>query len=150
MPKEELLVKGLTARFEDVMVSLLLPLFFAYTGLRMSVGLLDTWELWLLCLAVLGVAVAGKFGGSALAAGLSGVPWREASIIGVLMNTRGLVELIVLNVGLDLGVISPTLFTMMVIMALVTTLMTTPLLVWLNPANQRVRDRRSVVAETSG
>jgi K+:H+ antiporter len=142
MPKEELLVAGLLEKFEDLMVSLLLPLFFAYTGLRMSVGLLRTGNLWLLCLAVLGIAVVGKFGGCALAARLTGVPWREASVIGALMNTRGLVELIILNVGLDLKVISPTLFTMMVLMALVTTLMTTPLIDQLYPANRKDRIAR--------
>ena len=136
MPKEDLLQKGLQEKFEDVMLSLLLPLFFAYTGLRMSVSLLGNGEMWLLCLFVLAVAIAGKLGGAALAAGLSGMPWREAWIVGVLMNTRGLVELIILNVGLDLGVISPTLFTMMVLMALTTTLMTTPLLGWLYPARR--------------
>ena len=136
MPKEDLLDKGLQEKFEDVMLSLLLPLFFAYTGLRMSVSLLGNGEMWLLCLFVLAVAIAGKLGGAALAAGLSGMPWREAWIVGVLMNTRGLVELIILNVGLDLGVISPTLFTMMVLMALTTTLMTTPLLGWLYPARR--------------
>lgn len=133
MPKEEALTAGLLQRFEDLMVSLLVPLFFAYTGLRMSVGLLDSGSLWMLFLAVLATAILGKFGGSALASRLSGVSWRDASILGTLMNTRGLVELIILNIGLDLGVISPTLFTMMVLMALVTTFMTTPLLEWLYP-----------------
>jgi Kef-type K+ transport system membrane component KefB len=139
MPREISLLSELQKRFEDVLECLLLPLFFAYTGLRMSIGLLQSWELWLLCLAVLATAVAGKFGGSTLAAGLSGVSWREASVIGALMNTRGLVELIVLNVGLDLKVISPTLFTMMVLMTLITTLMTTPFLEWLYPATRKMQ-----------
>ena len=133
MPKEEALVSGLLQRFEDVMVALLVPLFFAYTGLRMSVGLLDSGALWGVFALVLVTAIVGKFGGSAVAARLSGVSWRSASVLGTLMNTRGLVELIILNIGLDLGVISPTLFTMMVLMALVTTFMTTPLLEWLYP-----------------
>jgi Kef-type K+ transport system membrane component KefB len=141
------LVTGLRDKFEDVMLSLLLPLFFAYTGLRMNVGLLGSREAWLLCLSVLIVAIAGKLGGAALAAGLSGMPWHEAWAVGILMNTRGLVELIILNVGLDLGVISPVLFTMLVLMALATTVMTTPLLDWLGPT---ARERSQIpVAETT-
>jgi Kef-type K+ transport system membrane component KefB len=107
---------------------LLLPLFFASSGLRTEIGLLDGARNWLLCLAVVGVAVAGKFGGSAIAARWSGLAWRDALSIGALMNTRGLMELIVLNVGYDLGVLSPTMYTMMVVMALVTTCMTGPML----------------------
>ena len=83
---------------------------------------------WLLCAAIIAVACAGKFGGTVTAARLFGIPWRDAVALGVLMNTRGLVELIVLNIGLDLGVISPALFTMLVVMALVTTFMTSPLM----------------------
>jgi Kef-type K+ transport system membrane component KefB len=84
------------------------------------------------------VACVGKFGGTAIAARLSGLPWRDASALGILMNTRGLVELIVLNVGLDLGVISPTLFAMLVVMALVTTLMTSPILAVLMRSERRL------------
>ncbi|HKB08685.1 MAG TPA: cation:proton antiporter [Candidatus Polarisedimenticolia bacterium] len=109
-------------------VFLLLPLFFAQTGLRTSVRLLDGWSMWLLCLLIVLVAVAGKFGGATLAARLTGLSWREAAALGVLLNTRGLMELVILHVGLDVGLITPTLFAMMVIMALVTTLMTTPIL----------------------
>jgi nucleotide-binding universal stress UspA family protein len=86
-----------------------------------------------MCALIIGVACLGKFGGSTIAARLTGLGWREAAALGILMNTRGLMELIVLNIGLDLGVLSPTLFTMMVIMALVTTFMTTPLLQWVYP-----------------
>ena len=112
-------------------VALLLPLFFAETGLRTSVRLLDGWSLWGLCLLIVLVAVAGKFGGATLAARLTGMSWRESAALGVLMNTRGLMELVILHVGLDVRVITPTLFAMMVIMALVTTFMTTPILGWL-------------------
>jgi Kef-type K+ transport system membrane component KefB len=84
--------------------------------------------LWALALVVLGAVVVGKLGGSALAARVGGVPWREAAALGVLMNTRGLMELVILNVGLDLGVLSPALFAIFVLMALLTTLMTSPLL----------------------
>jgi Kef-type K+ transport system membrane component KefB len=86
------------------------------------------------------VAVGGKWGGSALAAGLTGMSWREAGAVGVLMNTRGLMELVILNVGLDIGVISPALFAMMVIMALATTFMTSPLLAWVYPSRIAASD----------
>ncbi len=86
------------------------------------------WQEWATCAAIIAVATAGKFGGTLVAARFTGLDWRYATGLGILMNTRGLMELIVLNVGLDLGVISPTLFTMMVLMALVTTMATTPIL----------------------
>lgn len=108
--------------------TVLLPLFFAFTGLRTSVRLLNGSALWFYCFLIILVAVLGKLVGSAVSARSMGMEWRAALSVGILMNTRGLVELVILNVGLDLGVISPTLFSMMVIMALVTTLMTTPLL----------------------
>lgn len=134
MPREEGLVKAIKDRLEDVTVVLLLPLFFAFTGLRASVSLLHDAEGWGLCALVIAVAVAGKFCGAAFAARLGGMPWREASAIGVLMNTRGLVELVVLNVGLDIGVLTPRTFTMMVLMALATTMMTAPLLARILPS----------------
>jgi Kef-type K+ transport system membrane component KefB len=110
-------------------VSLLfLPVFFAFSGIRTEVGLISGAANWGLCAAIVAVACTGKFGGSVAAARLTGIGWRDAAALGVLMNTRGLVELVVLNIGLDLGVISPTLFTMLVIMALVTTFMTSPML----------------------
>ena len=110
------------------MLVLLLPAFFAYTGMRTEIGLVSGWEQWLICGLIILVASLGKFGGTLAAARLAGLDWRTSSSLGILMNTRGLMELIVLNIGLDLGVISPTLFAMMVLMALVTTLATTPLL----------------------
>jgi len=114
-------------------VVLLLPLYFAFTGLRMSVRLLNDSEMPLYMVLILLVAISGKFGGAAITARLSGLPWREASAIGILMNTRGLVELVALNIGLDLGILSPALFTLMVVMAVVTTFMTTPVLNWIYP-----------------
>jgi Kef-type K+ transport system membrane component KefB len=111
-----------------IVTILFLPAFFAVTGLRTEIGLLDSWHDWGICLAIITLATAGKFGGTYLAGRLTGMPKALAARLGILMNTRGLMELVVLNVGLDLGVISPRLFTMMVIMALVTTAMTTPLL----------------------
>jgi Kef-type K+ transport system membrane component KefB len=111
-----------------VVLRLLLPLFFAISGLHTRIGSLNSPRLWLAALLVLLVAVIGKFSGTWLMARLSGVPQREAQALGWLMNTRGLTELVVLNVGLDLGVLSEELFTMGVLMALVTTAMTGPLL----------------------
>lgn len=134
MPKDTSFVKALTRRLEDVTVVLFLPLYFAFTGLRTSIGLISGADLWLYCALIILVAILGKFGGSTLAARATGMPWREASAVGVLMNTRGLVELVILNVGLDIGVLSPTLFAMMVLMALVTTFMTSPLLELIYPA----------------
>lgn len=107
---------------------LFLPLFFVYSGLRTQIGLINTPWLWLLCLLVLVVACVGKIGGGTLCVRVLGDSWKEALNIGVLMNTRGLVELIVLNIGLDLHVLSPLLFTILIIMALVTTMMASPLL----------------------
>lgn len=136
-PKAEGFVRAILERFEDVMVVLLLPLFFAFTGLRTEITLISGSAEWLACALIIAVAVAGKVGGSALAARSMSVPWREAAVIGVLLNTRGLMELVILNVGLDIGVISRELFAMMVVMALATTFMTTPLLAWLAPATVR-------------
>jgi Kef-type K+ transport system membrane component KefB len=121
----------LRARLETFSAVFLLPLFLVFTGLRTQVGLLDDPLSWALCGGLVLVAIAGKFGGSMLAARWAGMPWREATALGVLMNTRGLIELIVLNIGYDLGILSPRIFTMMVLMALVTTFMTGPLLTWL-------------------
>jgi Kef-type K+ transport system membrane component KefB/nucleotide-binding universal stress UspA family protein len=128
MPKNAGLVRELAVKTEDFVLIVLLPVFFAYSGLRTQIGLLNRPELWALCFAVLAVAIIGKYVGTYVAARVSGIDNREASALGWLMNTRGLTELIVLNIGLSLGVISPLLFTMLVIMALVTTFMTSPLL----------------------
>jgi Kef-type K+ transport system membrane component KefB len=139
MPKEPGLVHGLREKLEDLTVVFLLPLFFAFTGLRTSIGLVGDAEMWTHTALIMLVAVTGKFGGSALAARATGLDWREAGAVGILMNTRGLMELVILNIGLELGVISPAVFTMMVMMALVTTFMTTPLLELIYPA-RRIRE----------
>jgi Kef-type K+ transport system membrane component KefB/nucleotide-binding universal stress UspA family protein len=133
MPKNAGLVKELAVKTEDFVLIFLLPVFFAYSGLKTEIGLLNSPELWLLCLSVLAVAIAGKYIGTYVAARVCGINNRDASALGWLMNTRGLTELIVLNIGLKLGVISPLLFTMLVIMALVTTFITSPLLEWIYP-----------------
>jgi Kef-type K+ transport system membrane component KefB len=123
-----ILTRTLMERLEALVVVILLPLFFAYSGLRTQIGLLASASDWIACAAIIMAACVGKFGGTTVAARATGSDWREATALGVLMNTRGLMELIVLNIGLDLGVLSPRLFTMMVLMALGTTFMTTPLL----------------------
>jgi Kef-type K+ transport system membrane component KefB len=125
------IARELPKRLEDLVAIVLLPAFFALTGMRTEIGLIRGLEDWLWCAAIIVVATLGKFGGSALMARSTGMTWRDASALGILMNTRGLMELIVLNIGLDLGVISPRLFAMMVIMALVTTIGTTPVLAFL-------------------
>jgi Kef-type K+ transport system membrane component KefB len=118
----------ISQHIEPFSSSILLPLFFAYTGLRTQIGLLNDWQSWLYCGIIIAVATVGKLGGSAIAARLTGLGWRDSFSLGALMNTRGLMELVVLNIGFDLGILSPHIFAMMVIMALVTTLMTGPLL----------------------
>jgi len=128
MPHDSSLATDLKARLEDLVVVFLLPAFFAYTGMRTQMGLVGDAESWAWCLIIILTASLGKFGGSFLAARASGFGLRDAASLGILMNTRGLVELIVLNVGLDLRVISPRLFAMLVVMAVVTTLSTTPIL----------------------
>lgn len=128
MPRAHGFPQIVAGRLSDLLVILLLPLFFAYTGLRTHFDLIAAGDGWMITIAVLVVAVAGKVGGTAFAARLSGQSWRDASGLGVLMNTRGLMELVVLHMGLDLGVITPALFAMMVVMALVTTVMTSPAL----------------------
>jgi Kef-type K+ transport system membrane component KefB len=122
------IARALHQSLEHVVVLLLLPAFFAFAGLRTDIGLVSGWYHWAVTGVIVLVATAGKFGGTFLAARMSGVDVRQSAALGVLMNTRGLMELIVLNVGLELGVISPTLFTMFVLMALVTTIATTPIL----------------------
>jgi Kef-type K+ transport system membrane component KefB len=123
---------------EDLVIVLLLPAFFAYTGLRTQIGLVSGAQEWIICLVIIAVACLGKFGGSTVAGRLTGLDWREASALGILMNTRGLMELIVLNIGLDLKVISPTMFAMLVIMAVVTTMMTSPILSWLTRGQEMI------------
>lgn len=128
MPDNTRFRNAIIGKVEDFAVIILLPLFFVFTGLRTQLGLLDDPYQWKITAIIIGVAVVGKFLGSALAAKFVGQNWRDSLTIGALMNTRGLMELIVLNIGYDLGVLSAEIFTMMVIMALVTTFMTGPAL----------------------
>jgi Kef-type K+ transport system membrane component KefB len=133
IPHDSPVARAFVAKLEDPVTVLLLPAFFAFTGLRTQVGLVSGPEQWLMCGLIILVATVGKFGGTLAAARFTGLGWRESAGLGILMNTRGLMELIVLNIGLDLGVISPTLFAMMVLMALITTIATTPILHLLVP-----------------
>ncbi len=117
-----------TDKIEDISSVLLLPLFFVFTGLRTQIGLLNEPGMWMICGGIVFLAVFGKSMGSALAAKYVGNSWKDSLMIGALMNTRGLMELVVLNIGLDLGILTPEVFAMMVVMALTTTFMTSPLL----------------------
>jgi Kef-type K+ transport system membrane component KefB len=128
IPHDSQLARDTTRKLEDLVVVVLLPAFFAFTGMRTRLSLLDSAADIGLCALIVLVACVGKIGGTVVAGRLTGLGLREATALGVLMNTRGLMELIVLNVGLDLGVISPRLFAMLVVMAVVTTLATAPLL----------------------
>jgi Kef-type K+ transport system membrane component KefB len=145
IPPTSAIARDLTEKLEDFVVVFLLPAFFAFTGLRTQIGLVSGKEQWIFCAIILLIASLGKFGGSAIAARLSGLSWRESSVLGVLMNTRGLMELIVLNIGLELQVISPTLFAMLVLMALATTFATTPILHFVMP--RRYLEKEAVAIE---
>lgn len=158
MPRHESLKRALSEKVEPAVVSLLLPIFFGLSGLRTSISLVSGAEMWFYFVLIMLVAVSGKLGGSMLTARLTGMSWREAGAIGVLMNTRGLMELIVLNIGLELGLISTTVFSMMVLMAVITTLMASPLLALIYPARlfeeeaagaRRVRRAGPLAAPTS-
>lgn len=120
--------EAILARLRDFVSVFFLPIFFTYTGLRTDIGSMQGWMLWGMCGLVLMAAVTGKFGGCTLAAKANGLPWRESAMIGVMMNTRALMELIVINIGYDLGVIPRTVFFMLVFMAVATTYITTPVL----------------------
>jgi Kef-type K+ transport system membrane component KefB len=145
IPHDSPLAEQLGKHIENVVVVLFLPAFFAFTGMRTQIGLVSGWQDWLVCCLIILVATVGKFGGVLAAARLTGQSWRDSAALGVLMNTRGLMELIVLNVGLDLGIITPRLFAMMVVMALVTTIATTPVLVWIRGRESEIGGQGSEV-----
>ena len=144
MPHQPAVQKTVRDDLSPVVTTVLLPIFFVSVGLSTRIGLLDTWYLWGIAAAVIAVAIVGKLVGSTLAARIVGETWRDATTIGVLMNTRGLTELIILTVGLQLKVLTPTMFTIMVIMALVTTVMTAPGLALLG---YKVRDVRRLTVD---
>jgi Kef-type K+ transport system membrane component KefB len=137
IPHDSSLARALVDRLNDVVIILLLPAFFAFTGMRTRIDLVSGLTAWLICALVVLVATAGKFAGTVAAARLTGMDWRDAAGLGILMNTRGLMALIVLDLGLNIGVISPTLFAMMVVMAVATTMATTPILDLVRPARVR-------------
>ncbi|MGZ7041238.1 MAG: cation:proton antiporter domain-containing protein [Thermoanaerobaculia bacterium] len=128
IPHDSMLARDLNYKLSDLVVVLLLPAFFALTGMRTQIGLVQGASQWMLCGVIVATACIGKFGGSFVAARITGLGTRDSAALGVLMNTRGLMELIVLNLGLDLHILTPTLFAMLVIMAVVTTLATAPAL----------------------
>ena len=128
IPHNDTLKQALSSKLEDVSVLLLLPIFFALTGLRLHVSLLDTRDMVFVCVGIVLVATIGKFIGSALPARLLGMNWKDSICIGIFMNTRGLMELVVLNIGYELGILSPALFAILTIMAIITTIITSPLL----------------------
>jgi Kef-type K+ transport system membrane component KefB len=137
---------AMTRRMSDFVTVFFLPIFFAYTGLRTDIGSIGSASMLSVALAIFATAIAGKFGGCTLAAKLGGLNWRQSACIGVLMNTRGLMELIVINIGYELGVVPKPLFCMLVMMALLTTIMTTPLMLWLG---RREPELRPLLAESN-
>jgi len=143
MPSHGEFRNALRVRLEHFSSVFLLPLFFAFTGLRTQIGLLQDTGGWLVCLALIALATLGKLGGSMVGARMTGINWVDSFALGTLMNTRGLVELIALNIGYDLGILSPRIFTMLVLMALVTTIMTGPLL----SLSERIRFRHALRAQ---
>jgi len=145
IPHHSRIALELRARIADVVGVLLLPAFFASTGMRTEITLVSGGHEWLLCGLIIVVATVGKFGGTLAAARVVGMSWRESAALGTLMNTRGLMELVVLTIGLDLGVISPTLFAMMVLMALATTLATSPVLAMLTRSGDGALHRMPMV-----
>lgn len=148
MPRDRRFRAFLSARLEEFSSVFLLPLFFAFTGLRTRIGLLDDARSWLICGLVILVATLGKLGGSMAAARMTGSAWADAFALGALMNTRGLMELIALNVGYELGILSPRIFAIMVLMAIVTTFATGPLL-WLADRWRGAEPQRTATASVS-
>jgi Kef-type K+ transport system membrane component KefB len=138
LPKGSDLVSEVSAKLESVTTVILLPIFFAFTGLRTNFGLIYGTDLWIYFGLILLVAVVGMWGGTTLAARCTGMSWAESTTIGILMNTRGLMEIVILTIGRDMGVISSTMFAMMLLMTLATTCMTTPLLRWCRPDQVRL------------
>jgi Kef-type K+ transport system membrane component KefB len=142
-PRSNVNLEAVAGKIEPIVMAVLIPLFFSYTGLRTNIGALGG-NLWLYVLAIIAVATVGKAGGAFAGAKIMGFDTRHSLSLGCLLNTRGLVELVVLNVGLDLGILSPTLFSMMVAMAVATTMMTTPLLKLVLPEEYALTKRRDL------
>ena len=147
MPRRAEIQQDIHQKLEHATLAFLLPVFFVVVGLATRIDLLNTPYLWAVTLLVIATAIVGKFGGATIAARIMGESWQDAGAIGVLMNTRGLTELVILSVGLELGVISTTIFTMMVLMALTTTLMATPILSLISPIYHRGMTAEEVEAK---
>jgi Kef-type K+ transport system membrane component KefB/nucleotide-binding universal stress UspA family protein len=147
IPHDTKYARVMTERLEDFTVAFLLPIFFAYAGLKTQVGLIGAPGIWSMTLLIIGVAVAGKFIGTSVVARFMRFSWRESGAMGVLMNTRGLVEIVIITIGLELGIINQTVFTMMFVMAVVTTAMTSPLLAVIYP--RRFTDPQPIDASTA-
>jgi Kef-type K+ transport system membrane component KefB len=141
------LADELQSRLQLVTTGLLLPIFFAYSGLSTQIALVNSPKLWIFCVTIIVIAIVGKGVATTLGSRLSGFPWRESAAIGALMNARGMIELIVLNIGLEAQVITPTLFTMLVLMALITTVMASPLYQWLHSRRDDKGHAKSVLEE---
>jgi len=137
IPANQSFRRVLAEKIEDFSLVFLLPLFFVFTGLRTQIGSLNNPNLWVVCIIIIAVAIIGKFLGSAFAARFVGQSWRDSLVLGALMNTRGLMELVVLNIGYDLGVLTPEVFTMLVLMALITTFMTGPSITFIDFVTKR-------------
>ncbi len=137
IPANQSFRRVLAEKIEDFSLVFLLPLFFVFTGLRTQIGSLNNPNLWVVCIIIIAVAIIGKFLGSAFAARFVGQSWRDSLVLGALMNTRGLMELVVLNIGYDLGVLTPEIFTMLVLMALITTFMTGPSITFIDFVTKR-------------
>jgi hypothetical protein len=149
IPANQEFRRVLAEKIEDFSLVFLLPLFFVYTGLRTQIGLLNDPSLWIVCLIIIAVAVTGKFFGSAIAAKFVGQSWRDSLVLGALMNTRGLMELVVLNIGYDLGVLTPEIFAMMVLMALITTFMTGPAIDFIDYISKRKKQLKPILQTTT-
>lgn len=149
LPRKPLFVK-LVRDMDQVNSVLFLPLYFVYSGLRTQISLINTPWMWGMCLLILIIACVGKISGGLFAVRSTGESWKNALSLGILMNTRGLVELVVLNIGLDLGVLSPTVFAMLVIMALVTTMLASPLLALLHGRQEGSTSMGDHVEESEG
>lgn len=139
MPNNLNFKQVISEKIHDVALVLLLPLFFVETGLRTEIGLISTPSLWLVCAGIIGIAIVGKFGGTIIASRYAGLPWNQSLTLGVLMNSKGLMELVVINIGYELRILSPEIYSMLVIMTLVTTFITGP---GLNIVSYAYRDRK--------
>jgi Kef-type K+ transport system membrane component KefB len=134
IPHDSPVARDLQHKLEDLVTIVFLPAYFAFTGMRTQIGLVSGTQAWLLCGLLIVVATLGKFGGTLVAGRATGLGWRESAALGTLMNTRGLMGLVVVNIGLDLAIITPTVFAMMVLMALVTTMAGPPVLMLFLPS----------------